>query len=475
MISLLLLTILTTSGGVATADRIDQWLSQAATEAGFSGGVLVSQKGEILLRKGYGMANRQDQTPFEPTTVTTVGSVTKQFTGTAILKLMEMGKLSPEDSLDTFFPNLPPDKQKITVHQLLTHSSGLMDYVGDSDFHMLTNKAYFSQVFATKLRFPPGGGHRYSNAGYSVLTHILEKVSGQSYEDFLRTHLFTPAGMKETGYLKPDWPISRVARGYARGVMDMGTLVARFRQHGRISPVLQGNGGIHSTLDDMHRWYLALRDGKVLSAKSMELLTRPHVAENAEGSSHYGYGWAIFETPRKTKLVAHNGSNGIYFFDFLWLPVEDVLILFATNGYRPGMDNIAWDMEQMLFDPSYNPEPMGPNPYAVIFNFINTKQPDTAPQLLAQLNKDAPLRSPRVLNEVGYRVLEDQPNWAVALFQINTQLFPKEPNVWDSLGEGYLAVGKRAEAVASYRKAADMGLDNAVKMLKQIEADTGKP
>ena len=213
--------------------------------------------------------------------------------------------------------------------------------------------------------------------------------------------------------------------------------------------------------------YQALKDNKILSAENMERLTRPYIAETPDESSHYAYGWAIFRSARDTKIVSHNGGNGIFFHDFLWLPEEDVVILFSTNGVRPGLE-LAWRIERMMFDPSYQPKPVGPNAYATIFDHIQNHQPATSGELFERIQRDKLVRSPRTLNEIGYFLLEEKPHWAVAVFGMNTQLYPDVSNVWDSLGEGYLKTDQRNKAIDSYKKAAEMGNQNAVRMLKEL-------
>ena len=464
--AIFMMTLISAGPEQAIGQRIDRFLSQAEQQ-GYSGAVLVAKEGDVMLRKGYGLANRKAATPFTESTVTTIGSITKQFTATAILKLESMGKLSVNHSLDRFFQNLPEDKKPITIHQLLTHSAGLVGNIGQSDFHMLSTEAYFQELFSSQLRYPPGTRYRYSNAGYSLLAHILEKVSGQDYESFLYEHLFKPAGMKNTGYFLPEWPIDSVARGYQHGVIDRGTLVSRFRENNAISWSLKGNGGIHTTLNDMYLWYQALKENKVLNPAEMEKLTKPYIAESPDETSHYAYGWAIFRSDRGTKIVSHNGGNGVFFHDFIWLPEEDVVILFSTNGVRPGME-LAWAIEKMVFDAAYQPKPVEANPYTAIINHIHSQKPHTAMALLDKIKAESLVKSPGLLNRMGYMHLEENPQWAVALFEINTRLFPQVSNVWDSLGEGYLVTGQRDKAIKSYRKAADMGDEHAAGVLKKI-------
>ena len=195
------------SSDAAAADvatKIDSYLS-AGVKNGFSGAVLIAVDGKTVLNKGYGLANKNQEIPNSPETVFDIGSVTKQFTAAAILKLTQQNKLSVSDPLSRFFPKLPDDKKKITLHHLLTHSAGLVDTIGDGDFDHIPRDQFFKHLFKTKLLFEPGKKHRYSNAGYSILGRVIELASGQDYETFLYEQLFKPAGMQQTGYLRPQW------------------------------------------------------------------------------------------------------------------------------------------------------------------------------------------------------------------------------------------------------------------------------
>jgi len=348
--------------------RLDAYLTQGVTN-GLSGAVLVAKEGSIILNKGYGMANKEKKILNTPATVFDIGSVTKQFTGAAILKLVEFNKLKVTDPLSQFFKDIPDDKKDITVHQLLTHSAGLLDVIGEDDFDHIPTAAFFNELFASELLHKPGSKHEYSNSGYSILARIIELVSGQDYEAFLDEHLFKPAGMKQTGYLRPKWDSNLFAKGYEYGVMDIGSMATRYRKEGKISWVLKGNGGINSTQEDMYRWYIALKTNKVLSKSQIEIFTKPYVSENEENSSHYAYGWAIFNTNRNTKMVTHNGSNGIFFHDFIWLPEEDIVIIYSTNAYDLQVEDIAWHLEEMLFDTSYIPEKVAQDPITSLLKF----------------------------------------------------------------------------------------------------------
>jgi CubicO group peptidase (beta-lactamase class C family) len=183
---------------------------------GFAGAVLVA-RGEVpLFAEGFGLADREHGVRWTPGTISDIGSITKQFTGAAILKLEEAGKLEVGDPITRYFQGVPADKAGITVHQLLTHSSGLSDPDID-DFDPVPLDEYVKQTFARPLLFAPGKGYSYSNANFSLLGAILEKLSGATYESFLRQRLFLPNGMYETGYTLPAWGESRFAPGYEAG------------------------------------------------------------------------------------------------------------------------------------------------------------------------------------------------------------------------------------------------------------------
>ena len=335
-------------------DRIDSFLLRSQ-ETGFNGSVLVLRDGKALLDKGYGLRDRERNLPNTPATVHTIGSITKQFTAAAILKLEEQGKLSVNDLLGKYVPNVPADKKDITLHQLLTHSAGFPDAIGD-DYEAIDRTAFLQRAMATPLMFRPGTDYRYTNVGYSILGAIVELVSGMGYEQFLHEQLLKPAGMLHTGYKMPDWASSEMAIGYAKDSTRWGTMLDHPWAADGPYWNLRCNGGILSTTHDMATWVDALRTNKVLSAASTTKLFTPYVEEGEGGGSHYGYGWAIFKTPRGTRLITHNGGNGIQFADVLWYADEGVTIVLMSNASMRGMQNIAWEVGHMIFDPHYQPE-----------------------------------------------------------------------------------------------------------------------
>lgn len=302
---------------------------QRLEKLGFAGVVLIARNGTPLLAEGYGPADRERKVPWTPATVSCTGSITKQFTAAAILKIAEQKRLRLDDPLTTHFESVPDDKRAITLHQLLTHSSGIVDLAGAGDWDPIGRDEFVSRIFAQPLAFQPGTGYRYSNAGYSLLGAILEKLSGVSYERHMRERLFIPHALYETGYILPQWGEGRLAQGY-RDAQHWGTTLGRPMAEDGPYWVLRANGGIHTTAWDMLRWTKALLEGRVLSEASRKLLWEPHVREAPDAEEFYGYGWAI-QQHGGAKVVTHNGSNGVFFADLALLPESGTVIYLMTN------------------------------------------------------------------------------------------------------------------------------------------------
>jgi CubicO group peptidase (beta-lactamase class C family) len=295
---------------------------------GFAGAVLVARGDDPVFAEGFGLADRERGLRWTPATVSTVGSITKQFTGAAILKLEEQGRLAVTDPIGRYFPDVPADKSAITLHHLLTHSSGLADPEKFGDFTPVDTETFVRAVLAQPLLFKPGESYEYANANFGLLGAIIEKLSGESYETFLRKGLFLPLGMFETGYVLPAWGEGRLAQGYLDGKL-WGTVLGRPMAPDGPYWALRANGGIHSTAYDMLRWARALLTGRVLSAGSLEKYWAPHVSEG--GDTFYGYGWSIATGPGGLKIVTHNGGNGIFFADMAIVPEADLVVFLMTN------------------------------------------------------------------------------------------------------------------------------------------------
>ncbi len=334
--------------------KIDEFLERL-TAFGYSGAVVVAKGGEVILQKGYGYADRESARPVTPDTVFTIGSITKQFTGAAIVKLEMQGKLSVDDSITKYFDHVPVDKADITIHHLLTHTSGMVGGFGRDHDLKATREWLLDEVMKSKLKWKPGTRHRYSNVGYSLLGMIVEKASGMGYESYLQEHLFKPAGMNRTGYLIPDFQEDELAIGYRDG-KRWGTVIQRPMIEGGPCWNLRANGGIHSTIRDMYRWHVALECDKVLSKNAKESYFAPH-ADEGSGDSFYGYGWVNFKTRRGTRLLAHNGGNSIFSADFRRYVDEGVVFYHCTNQSGFFVDPISEQIDRIIFGGKYDLPP----------------------------------------------------------------------------------------------------------------------
>lgn len=321
--------------------RVDALESQ-----GGSGFVRVTRDDLVLFERGFGFADREERRRWSPSTLTCLGSITKPLTATLVMKLVEEGKLSVEDPLDEHLEGLPEDKRGITLAHLLTHSSGLFELSREvPDHEWIARQDFLDTVFEAPLSFAPGERYEYSNTGYSVLAAVIEKVSGESFDQALRSRVLAPGGARHSGYLRSGFERERLAIGY-RGETRWGTLPDDVYTPDGVSWVLYGNGGVQSSADQMQALGLALIDGKVLAPASLEAMWTPRIDEsNGARQSFYGYGWVVGELGGR-RYAMHNGGNRVFFCDFAVVPQERLVIYMATNavGETRGIDGLLGDV-----------------------------------------------------------------------------------------------------------------------------------
>jgi len=286
------------------ARKVDEYLTRLSG-LGFTGAVVVSKDGQVLLEKGYGSADRKRNLPITKDTAFDIGSNTKDFTKMAILQLAEKKRLNLDDPITRFFENVPADKAAITVAQLMDHTAGLGMYSG-RDNQKVTKEEFLRRVLTAPLMSEPGKRESYSNPGYGLLAAIIEKVSGQSYEQYLDEHIYKPAGMTSTGYLIPKWRDGQRAHSYAKGE-DAGSTFDIPHLPDGISWSLRGAGGTLSTLADMYRFHLAL-EGEQLLSKAF----KPK----------------LFDMDGPAFLV---GGNGVHYFVYIRQPSDHIAILMAST------------------------------------------------------------------------------------------------------------------------------------------------
>lgn len=434
--------------------RLESSLQQAASK-GWTGSVIVSQGAEILVEKGYGLADPDAKRAQTDKTVFSIGSITKQFTAAAIVLLESQGKLRFEDPISKYFPEAPADKAHITIHQLLTHSAGFPGAIGD-DYENVDAGKFVQLAFETKLLFPAGKQYEYSNVGYSLLGIIVEKVSGLGYEKFLRENLWLPAGMQQTGYLLPGFSKDQMAVGY-QDEKRWGTAIDRAWLPDGPGWHLRANGGVLSTAGDMQRWYKALKNNTVLSKAATAKMFTPHVAEGPEGQSHYGYGWVIQQLDGKA-LIWHNGGNGVYNANMTFVPEDDLCVVVSSNTNQHISDDIAMELLGIVWGKNFKPAgpPYRNNPitqaiYTALMDKGAAYFSKNSDEILRQAGFD--FEDDMQLLGVGER-LEEAEKWAegVALFETYTRIFPRIVVAWNRLGKCRMALGDKAGAKAAWEK-----------------------
>lgn len=308
---------------------------------GAGGTVVTARDGQLVGCQGLGLADQGTGRAADCDTVYDLGSVTKSFTAAAVLKLEMSGALRVTDTIGTHLGAVPRDKSGITIHQLLTHTSGLPEGIGD-DYDPVSRDAMVAQAMATPLESAPGRRYSYSNTGYSLLAAIIERASGVGYDEYLTRNLFQPAGMTRTGYALPDPRRGDVAVEYdEQGVSQGRPFDHPWAPDGQPYWHLRGNGGLLSTARDMYLWYRALDGESVLNAAAKTKMFTPYVAEGGGSSSSYGYGWSILPTDRGP-IATHDGGNDWSFARVLIRPSDRTLVFWATNSaIRKG----GWHLE----------------------------------------------------------------------------------------------------------------------------------
>lgn len=299
------------------------------------GVVLIAQKGKVIYKKAFGMANLELNVPMKEEMVFNIASMTKQFTAVAVLQLAEQGKLSLQDEITKYLPDYSVNEQKITVENLLTHTAGIP---ASDPFAMtrlqgekrLVTLPEIINAFKDKpLGFAPGTKMIYSNNGYMLLGAIIEKVSGASYPEYLEKSLFKPAGMTETHFGDDYVIVKNRAASYIYSRAESQFLNAA---NDKVETAYSA-GGIQSTAGDLFKWYAALRSNKLLKKESLEKAQTEYKLPNGKGTN-YGYGWFIGNI-QGSPIIEHGGNMGGFMSHAIYLPQEDVYVVALYNFRTP--------------------------------------------------------------------------------------------------------------------------------------------
>ena len=328
--------------------RINAYITAETAEHSFRGAVLVGTNGKVVFEKAYGMADEEWNVPNTTTTKFRIASLSKQFTAACVLLLQERGRLKLRDSVSRYLPGLPEAWQSITIHQLLTHTSGIPNYTDSPQLARInrtgaTPQEMIALVADKPLDFTPGTRWHYTNTGYILLGMMIEKISGQSYADFLKTNIFEPLGMTNSGYDRATDILKERASGYQiKGGLANGDFIDM--------TIPFAAGGIYSTVEDMYRWNEALAQaGKVLSADSLKQMFTEYPEATYQGQN-YGYGVVISRQKFGRLLYYHGGGVEGFSSSIQRYPNERVCIVVLSNlsSYKPWelADHIAADLFQ---------------------------------------------------------------------------------------------------------------------------------
>jgi CubicO group peptidase (beta-lactamase class C family) len=302
--------------------EVDAYLKPLIDADLISGSILIAREGEIELAKGYGPANREHGVPCTPDTAYRLASMSKTFTAMAVMILQEREALSVEDTLDQYIPDYP-EGDRITLHHLLTHTSGVVNYSALPDhYRVWTMPHTIEEVIARfknePLRFKPGAKFEYSNSGYVLLTYVIEKASGTSYESFLKEAIFEPLGMRHTGLDSHTEIIPNRATGHYN--FGDGIVQAQYLNTGYTS----GAGGLYSTVGDLYKWDRALYTDTLVSEKTLKTIFTPRLQT-------YGYGWFIREEFGRRLIEHRGGING--FLTMIQRFVDDDVLVVTLFNY----------------------------------------------------------------------------------------------------------------------------------------------
>lgn len=460
------------------AAKIDEFVQIFHDYGLFSGSVLVAEKGKVIFKKGYGMANIEWNIPNESDTKFRIGSITKQFTSMLILQLVEQGKIDLEGKLSDYLPYYRKDTgEEVTIHQLLTHSSGIPSYTSlPNFFEEISRNPYPVKEFIQKycsgdLEFKPGSKFNYNNSGYFILGAIIEEITGKTYEEVLKEKILDPVGIKSTGYDHHNTIIENRAIGYQKTLdgyenspyLDMSLPYAA--------------GSLYSTVEDLYLWDQALYTEKLLSKKMKDQMFNGHI--KALGQS-YGYGWVIGkkklpESKEELSTISHGGGiNGFNTLIERYIDEKHLVVLF-NNAPRAGLAGMSDGIIRILYDKPYKDKIPKKSIADMIYKTYKGKGVEAAIKQYQELKEKHPKEynfAATELNTLGYHLLNQKKKIkdAIEIFKFNVKANPKYANGYDSLAEAYMKNGDKLLAIKNYAKSLEMNPrnTNAVEKLKEL-------
>ncbi len=322
-----------------TRQKLDELMGAYCKVNKFNGSVLVSQKGKILLEKGYGIKNARNKTMNDANGIFQIYSITKTFTSTVILKLVELKKLSLSDKLSKFYPEFPKG-DSITIENLLTHTSGIYDYTHGNNMTDQTEKSFITFIETKPLDFSPGTNWSYSNSGYWLLGFIIKKVTGMAYEDAVKKYIFSPLQMTHSGFDFKNLHDKNKTTGYEIFSDETKKEAVVYDAPGPFAA-----GAIYSTVGDLYKYYNGLQGYKLINKESLKKASTPF-------KNNYGYGW-IINSYEGREIVSHSGGAAGYGSNFARILKEDNCIALLNNTENADVEMLTRKILDVIYKKSY--------------------------------------------------------------------------------------------------------------------------
>ncbi|WP_026933078.1 serine hydrolase domain-containing protein [Christiangramia echinicola] len=459
------------------AEKIDELISKYEEYKQFNGSLLVAEKGEVILKKGYGLANMEWNIPNGTDTKHRVGSITKQFTSMLIMQLVEENKLELDKPITTYLKDYPKETgDQISIHHLLSHTSGIPNMTSFPGFFEDMSRDPYSVreltgVFAdSSLVFKPGEKFAYSNSGYILLGAIIEEATGKPYEEVLHERILDPLNMKDTGYDN----FEKIIKNRSTGYEQRGSKFTNSKYLDMSIPYAAGS--IYSTVEDLYKWHKALLNNDLISQESKDIMFTAHKKLGSQASA---YGWFVGDQKfgqvnDSVFTTVHSGGINGYNALITRIPEDDALIVLLNNTGGKPLNDMTEAIGRILYDEDYK-MPKRSLVVAMMEEFYDNGLA-AANEFYAK-NKDSEEfeLNEGEMNSFGYELLRNQKtDAAIKIFKLNVIAFPESGNVYDSLAEAYLEKGDKKLALKNYQRSVeiDPSITNAVQIIKNLQEGT---
>ena len=474
---LVLLLFSTAVFGQTKPEKFDELMNKYFDYGLFNGVVLVAEKGEVVYQKEFGFANYEWNVPNTPETKFRIGSISKNFTASVIMKLVEEGRIKLDGKLSDYLPYYRKETgEKVTIHQLLNHTSGITSYtsmpgVWSDSLRNHYDKKYFIEHFHSgDLEFEPGAEFKYNNTGYYLLAAIVEEITGKKFEEVLQEKILTPANLTNTGVeTAEEYPIKNEASGYIKSVSKLRRDPYIFMQNA------MGAGSMYSTVGDLFKWDRSLYKNKILSEESKKKMFTPYL-------SNYGYGWIITKYPfpgdDTVRVITHSGGINGFNAVMMRFPEDGNFIAVLSNVALPPNSEIVNKLTSILYDKDFEYPKRPIKNY--LLEIIDEEGAETAVELYKDLKKEEAETfdfSESELNLLGYELLNDNRiDDAVKIFKLNIEEYPNSSNVYDSYAEALMKKGENDQAIENYKRSLELNPanKNAIERLKKMGVEYKK-